>query len=266
MKLYDILKEIQGKPKALILAGAPGAGKSSIIRDILSQFKLNVLNVDDFYVKDLIKRGVSLDMKNDTPEERSEQAKAMGFSKKQYDAALNTAVAEQENIVIDGTAASKGATIKLNQRLKEAGYNTMMLYVYTSLEQSLERNEKRFEKSEGKDRSLPPAIVFRTWSGVTGNFDVYYNEFGNDFVAVVNDPTPFTEKSVEDIITKYLDPYKPTGTKPKTPEEQAKSDANKAQTNKQVADFMSKDQVQNVIDNSVTKEEAQSKIKAFLSL
>ena len=266
MKLYDILKEIQGKPKALILAGAPGAGKSSIIRDILSQFKLNVLNVDDFYMKDLIKRGVSLDMKNATPEERSEQAKAMGFSKKQYDAALNTAVTEQENIVIDGTAASKGATLKLNQRLKEAGYNTMMLYVYTSLEQSLERNEKRFEKSEGKDRSLPPAIVFRTWSGVTGNFDVYYNEFGNDFVAVVNDPTPFTEKSVEDIITKYLDPYKPTGTKPKTPEEQAKSDAKKAQTNKQVADFMSKDQVQNVIDNSVTKEEAQSKIKAFLSL
>ena len=58
MKLYDILKEIQGKPKALILAGAPGAGKSSIIRDILSQFNLKVLNVDDFYVQDLIKRGV----------------------------------------------------------------------------------------------------------------------------------------------------------------------------------------------------------------
>ena len=266
MKLYDILKEIQGKPKALILAGAPGAGKSSIIGDILSQFKLKVLNVDDFYVPDLIKRGVSLDMKNATPEERSEQGKAMASSKKQYDAALDDAVVKQENIVIDGTAASKGATLKLNQRLKEAGYNTMMLYVYTSLEQSLERNEKRFEKSKGKDRSLPPAIVFRTWSDVTGNFDLYYNEFGNNFVAVVNDPTPFTEKSVEDVITKYLDPYKPTDTKPKSPEEQAKSDAKKAKTNQQVAAFMSKDQVQNVIDNSVTKEEAQSRIKAFLSL
>jgi len=266
VKLYDILKEIQGKPKALILAGAPGAGKSSIIGDILSQFKLKVLNVDDFYVPDLIKRGVSLDMKNATPEERSEQGKAMASSKKQYDAALDDAVVKQENIVIDGTAASKGATLKLNQRLKEAGYNTMMLYVYTSLEQSLERNEKRFEKSKGKDRSLPPAIVFRTWSDVTGNFDLYYNEFGNNFVAVVNDPTPFTEKSVEDVITKYLDPYKPTDTKPKSPEEQAKSDAKKAKTNQQVAAFMSKDQVQNVIDNSVTKEEAQSRIKAFLSL
>lgn len=266
MKLYDILKEIQGKPKALILAGAPGAGKSSVIRDILGQFDLKVLNVDDFYVKDLIKRGVSLDMKNASPEERSQQAKAMGFSKKQYDAAMDDAIGLTQNIVVDGTGASSRATLKLNQRLKEAGYNTMMLYVYTSLEQSLERNEKRFEKSEGKDRSLPPAIVFRTWSSVTGNFDVYYNEFGNNFVAVVNDPQPFTEKSVEDIITKYLDPYKPTGTKPKTPEEQAKSDAKKAKTNQQVANFLKKDQVQKVIDNSVTKEEAQSKIKAFLSL
>jgi len=266
VKLYDILKEIQGKPKALILAGAPGAGKSSIIRDILSEFKLKVLNVDDFYVQDLIKRGVSLDMKNATPEERSEQAKAMGFSKKQYDAAVDAAVEGKENIVIDGTGASAKATLKLNQRLEEAGYNTMMLYVYTSLEQSLERNEKRFEKSKGKDRSLPPAIVFKTWSDVTGNFEIYYNEFGNDFVAVVNDPTPFTEKSVEDIITKYLDPFAPKGTKPKTPSQQASAEKRKAQTNQLVANFLGKDQVQNVIDNSVTKEEAQSKIKAFLSL
>ena len=266
MKLYDILKEIQGKPKALILAGAPGAGKSSVIRDILSQFDLKVLNVDDFYVQDLIKRGVTLDLKNATPEERSEQAKAMGLSKKQYDAALNSAVDANENIVVDGTGASAKATLNLNNKLKEAGYNTMMLYVYTSLEQSLERNEKRFEKSKGKDRSLAPAIVFKTWSDVTGNFDVYFDTFGNDFVAVVNDPTPFTEKSVADIITKYLDPFAPKGTKPKTPAQQAKSDANKAALNKKVTNFLQKDEVQKVIDNSVTKEEAQSKIKAFLSL
>ena len=266
MKLYDILKEVQGKPKALLLAGAPGAGKSSIIRDILSQFKLKVLNIDDFYVQDLIKRGVSLDMKNATPKERSQQARAMAASKKEYTAAVDSAIEDKENLVIDGTGAASSTTLKLNQKLKEAGYDTMMLFVYTSLEQSLERNEKRFEKSKGKDRSLPPAIVFGTWSRVTRNFDVYFSEFGKDFVAVVNDPTPFTEKSVEDIITKYLDPFKPTDTKPKTPAQQAASDKRKAKTNQQVADFLKKDQVQKVIDNSVTKEEAQSKIKAFLSL
>ena len=126
-------------------------------------------------------------MKNATPEERSQQAKAMGLSKKQYDAALDTAVDANESIVVDGTGASSTSTLNLNKKLKKAGYDTMMLYVYTSLEQSLERNEKRFEKSQGKDRSLPPAIVFGTWARVTGNFGIYFNEFGKDFVAVVND-------------------------------------------------------------------------------
>ncbi len=266
MKLYDILKEIQGKPKAIILAGAPGAGKSFIIGDILNKFNLEVLNIDDIYTKELTKRGVSFDLKRADADARSQQAKAMAFSKKEYDVAVDATIGEKKNIAIDGTAGSVKEVKKLVVKLKEAGYDIMMLYVYTSLEQSLERNEKRFEKSEGKDRSLPPSIVFRTWSSVTGNFDVYYNEFGNNFVAVVNDPQPFTEKSVEDIITKYLDPYKPKGTKPKTPEQQAKSDAKKAKVNQLVANFLSKDSVQNVIDNSVTKEEAQSKIKAFLSL
>ena len=231
ISLVQLLREAQGSPKAVILAGAPGAGKGYTLRG-LDLGGLKIMNIDDIFVEKLKQANVTLDLKNATPEERSEQGKAMAFSKKQYDAALDSAVEANQNIVIDGTAASKGATLKLNQRLKEAGYDTMMLYVYTSLEQSLERNEKRFEKSEGKDRSLPPAIVFGTWARVTGNFNIYFNEFGNDFVAVVNDPTPFTEKSVEDIITKYLDPFKPTDTKPKTPSQQASSDKRKAKTNK----------------------------------
>jgi predicted PilT family ATPase len=33
IKLIDLLKEIQSKSKALLLAGAPGAGKGSILDD-----------------------------------------------------------------------------------------------------------------------------------------------------------------------------------------------------------------------------------------
>ena len=49
MKLYDILQEIQGKPKAIILAGAPGAGKGYILRG-LDLGGLKILNVDDQYI------------------------------------------------------------------------------------------------------------------------------------------------------------------------------------------------------------------------
>ena len=265
MKLYDILKEIQGKPKAILLAGAPAAGKSTIIGDILNKFNLEVLNVDDFYTKELTQRGVSLDLKRSSADDRSQQAKAMGTARQQYRAAMDSSIGGQKNIVIDSTGAAARPLLKLNDQLKEAGYDTMMLYVYTSLEQSLERNEKRFEKSQGKDRSLPPAIVFKSWNSVTGNFDIYNDAFGNNFISVVNSDTPFTEKSVEDIITKYLDPFKPTNTKPKTDKELAKSVADKEKLNQQVANFLKQDQVQKVIDKSVTKQGAQSAIQSFLT-
>ena len=34
ISLVQLLKEVQGNPKALILAGAPGAGKSSVLGDL----------------------------------------------------------------------------------------------------------------------------------------------------------------------------------------------------------------------------------------
>ena len=52
-----------------------------------------------------------------------------------------------------------------------------MLYVYTDLERSLKQNQDRFEKSDGKDRSLAPAIVMRTWSSVTDNYKAYKEEY-----------------------------------------------------------------------------------------
>ena len=45
IKLYDLLLEQVGKPKAIILAGAPGAGKGFILSG-LDLGNLKVLNVD----------------------------------------------------------------------------------------------------------------------------------------------------------------------------------------------------------------------------
>jgi len=64
MKLYDLLLEVAKGPKAVILAGAPGAGKSTVVGDALKGKDLTILNIDDIYVPLLKQRGVSLDMKN----------------------------------------------------------------------------------------------------------------------------------------------------------------------------------------------------------
>ena len=264
MKLYDILKEIQGKPKAIILAGAPGAGKGYILRG-LDLGSLKVLNVDDIYVPMLKKANITLDLKNATPEERSNQAKAMAAANKEFKGNLATTIGGKESFILDGTGASLKETSKLKDELEEAGYEVFMLYVYTDLERSLKQNQDRFEKSGGKDRSLAPAIVMRTWKSVTQNHAPYKQLFGNNFVSVANTLGDEKLTDLEDIVTKYLTPFNPKGTKPKTPKEQARSDARKAKDAEEIKALLSDEGVKDIINTSVSAEEAQSKLKSFLA-
>ena len=264
MKLYDILKEIQGKPKAIILAGAPGAGKGYILRG-LDLGSLKVLNVDDIYVPMLKKANITLDLKNASPEERSNQAKAMAAANKEFKGNLATTIGGKESFILDGTGASLKETSKLKDELEGAGYEVFMLYVYTDLERSLKQNQDRFEKSGGEDRSLAPAIVMRTWKSVTQNHAPYKQLFGNNFVSVANTLGDEKLTDLEDIVTKYLTPFDPKGTKPKTPKEQARSDARKAKDAKEIKALLSDEGVKDIINTSVSAEEAQSKLKSFLA-
>ena len=264
ISLVQLLREAQGEPKAIILAGAPGAGKGYVLRG-LDLGGLKVMNVDDKYIANLKQANVSLDLKRSTPEERSEAAKAMATAIKDFKADVANTIEAKESFILDGTAASVKQTTQLKQELEEAGYEVFMLYVYTDLERSLRQNQDRFEKSGGEDRSLAPAIVLRTWLDVTKNWATYKDMFGNNFVSVANTLEDEKLTDVEDIIKTYLDPFKPTGTKEKTPAQQARSDKQKAELNANVQALLSDDGAKDIIDGSVSKEEAQSKLKQFLS-
>ena len=76
ISLYNLIKEQIENPKAIILSGAPGAGKGSVLNG-LNLGDIKVLNVDNAYIELLKKANVSLDLKNAGPEDRSEAAKAM---------------------------------------------------------------------------------------------------------------------------------------------------------------------------------------------
>ena len=265
ISLVQLLKEATDKPKAIILAGAPGAGKGYILRG-LDLSSLKTYNLDFDFVPLLKKAGVSLDLKNATPEERSEAAKLMRqAASKLKDEDLPKAIANRESFILDGTAASSKATLKLKDELENAGYEVFMLYVYTDLERSLKQNQDRFDKSGGEDRSLAPAIVMRTWNDVTQNYDTYKNAFGDNFVSVSNLLKDEKLDNLEDIVDKYLTPFKPQGTKPKDAKAQARSDKRKAEINAQIKALLADDGVKNIIDNSVSAEEAQAKLKAFIN-
>ena len=263
ISLVQLLREAQGSPKAVILAGAPGAGKGYILRG-LDLGGLKTMNVDDIYVPLLKKANVSLDLKNATPEERSEQAKQMAAANKQFKGEMEQIIAGKESFILDGTAASYNTTAKLKNELDEAGYDTFMLYVYTDLERSLSQNQDRYAKSDGKDRSLAPAIVMRTWKSVTDNLPKYEELFGNNFVAVAN-TLDDRMQDIDKIIQKYLKPFTPQGTKPKTPAQQKKSDERKAKDKEEIQAMLSDDFIYDVIEYTISKEEAQMRIGKFLN-
>jgi adenylate kinase family enzyme len=215
ISLVQLLREAQGNPKAIILAGAPGAGKGYVLRG-LDLGGLKVMNVDDKYIANLKQANVSLDLKNSTPEERSEAAKAMADAVKDFRGDIVDTIEAKQSFILDGTAASYNSTVKLKDELDKAGYDVFMLYVYTDLERSLSQNQDRYTKSGGEDRSLAPAIVMRTWKSVTNNLPKYADLFGNNFVAVANTLNDKMQ-DIDKIINKYLKPFTPQGTKPKTP-------------------------------------------------
>ena len=264
ISLMQLLKEVQGRPVAILLAGAPGAGKGSVLAD-LDLSGLKTLNLDDTIAALSKTDGFTLNQKAADAEDRSKFMKAMAqATKKLKGEQIPQAIANKESFILDGTSASKNQTIKLVNELKEAGYEVMMLYVYTDLETSLKRNQERFEKSGGEDRSLIPGSVLSAWKGVTQNFEDYQNLFGDNFISVANTGDSETMKDIENILKTYVDPFKVKDGRQKTDKELAKSNAQKAKLNQDIQDILQSDQIQNIINSSVSKEEAQSKINAFI--
>ena len=188
----------------------------------------------------------------------------MAAANKEFKGEIQATIEGKDSFILDGTAASYNQTALLKDQLEEAGYSVMMLYVYTDLERSLSQNQDRYRKSGGEDRSLAPAIVMGTWKSVTDNLPKYANLFGFNFVAVANTLEGQRIEDIDKIIDKYLKPFAPQGTKPKSPAQQKRSDEKKAQDREEIQAMLSDDFIYDVIEYTMSKDEAQSRINKFL--
>ena len=189
MKLIDIILEQNNKPKAVVMAGGAGAGKSYV---------LNQLNLD------------SLEQFNaDKYVEDPNNPMKLGPAAAQNDKDVNGAIDVKKSFVWD-TTASGARFIKTLRRLIEEGYDTYMVMVYTHPMISYMQNFNR-------NRNIPGPAVFSTWRNVyqkidefnkllKGNLSIFVNDYNGKFKKEIEGFDAAAKRGV-DGIKEYLQKY-----------------------------------------------------------
>ena len=250
ISLIQLLKEVQDNPKAIFFSGPAGSGKSYISSQLIPN-TFTTINSDDTYEELLKASGIGLKQKDFTPDQLSQAAKLQAQARKVTQDKLAQSIEGKNNIIIDGTGAASGPVLKKKQQLEDLGYETLMIMVYVSPLTSLERNQQR-------DRSLMPGIVLRTWRDVNKNIEIYKKAFGNNFILLNNNPKDAKQEFNAELLEPYVQDSSAIG-KPKSPEDQAKSDADKAQLNKDIESMV------NQLPEFDTLDTAKNKINEFVS-
>jgi len=248
ISLVQLLKEVQSSPKAIFMAGPAGAGKTFTLNK-LGIKGFTMINVDEDYEELLKKELGKEDFALMSPEELSTAAKLMGRARVTTREKETQAVGSLQNIIIDGTGAASKPLLKKKQELEARGYETFMVMIYVSPMTSLKRNAER-------GRSLPTTAVLKSWQGLVSNINTYRQAFGNNIVIVNNDPED-VDKSFDPEQIQQLFPM-PKG-KSKSPEELAKSKADKEKTNQEIKSLLDIEQEFDTFD------EAKQKVNQFIN-
>jgi hypothetical protein len=294
ISLIQLLKEIQGGNKAIIMAGAAGSGKTTfvtgneekavegIIQSVPELKSFRYFNPDE-YVEG---------KKNLINPETGEKVEDVGLTKASIqidDVDVPQALAKGENFIWDTTAASAAKMIGGQIRKKDVkgitntpNYNFMMVMVYAHPIVSFLSNFQR-------ERKVPKIGIITTWNNVYGNIDAYKSKLGDNFIMYQAPTNQFYQKEIEEFnkavdenkVYEYLeniisqDPEKYISTFRKSqdnlsPEEKAKKEKEAEKSREQYKSLVAqlekefKEISSKVEKYSLSKEEVVSKIKNFI--
>ncbi len=169
MKLSDIILEQNGKPKAVIMAGGAGAGKSYLLNQ-LGLEGLKLYNPDK-YVED-----------KDHPYFNNLSAASGQVAKD-----VGVASDKKESFIWDTTA---GNPSKVKEIINK-GYDVFMIMIYTHPMISFISNFSR-------ERRIPKVGVFSTWKTVYNLIETYKNMLGDNFTLFINNRGDKFKKEVDD--------------------------------------------------------------------
>jgi len=182
VKTFDQLQEGVYDPnifKAFFLAGGPGSGKSFVVRKTTGGLGMKVVNSDTAFEKLLKDADFDLDFRDMSPEKSLERDVIRKKAKEVTSKMQKNFVAGRLGLIIDGTGAEYGKLETQKKLLQQLGYDTYMIFVNTSLDTAIERNDKR-------DRKLPLDIVKTYWNNVQSNIGKFQNLFGMSNMVIID--------------------------------------------------------------------------------
>lgn len=164
LNLVKLFLEQSSEPKAIIMAGGGGAGKSYILNQ-LDLSGIQVFNPDPY----IEKQGLPLSVASNMTEKE-----------------VNQAVEKRESFIWDTTAGNPSKV----QNIVESGYDVAMVMIYTHPIISLISNFER-------ERSMPANTVLSTWNKSYSLIEDYKNMLGDSFYLIPNLRGGKYEKEIE---------------------------------------------------------------------
>jgi hypothetical protein len=291
----QLLKEIQGSNKAIIMAGAAGSGKTTfvtgneekaikgLIQAIPELKTFKYFNPDE-YIEG---------KKNLIDPKTGEKVEDVSLTKAsiQIDSVdVPQALEQGENFIWDTTASNAAKIVGGQFRKKDikgltetSNYDFMMIMVYAHPIVSFLSNFQR-------ERKVPKVGILSTWNSVYGNIDVYKDKLGDNFIMYQAPTNQFYEKEIKEFnkavdenkVYEYLesvmseDPEKFISSFKKStdnisPEEKAKREKQGEKSQEIYRTMILQlekefKEIDNKVEKySLSKEEVISKIKQFLS-
>ena len=182
ISLLSILNEIYGNsPKAIIITGARGIGKSTFLNTISPHLTsdVKIFNPDTF-----------------NPEDDPNKPNITKNTKIIRTQAIPQAIASKQSFVYDTTGQNFAETAKVIQDAQAAGYKVMIITLYGSPIVNFLRNFNR-------DRKLPKNVVLDNWAKVYKNIDSFSKILNVEYVLVQTEMSPRENKNVAEFERAY---------------------------------------------------------------
>ena len=167
--------------KAFFLAGGPGSGKSWVSARTLMGQGMKVINSDDGFERYAKQAGLNLKKMGEFTDAQTKlKDKLRTRSKRGTTYMHQHAIDGRLGLILDSTARDVPRIESEAQSMRYLGYDTYMVFVNTTLEVALKRNEQR-------PRSVPEPIVISSHAQIQRNIPKLRAIFGSqNFVEVDN--------------------------------------------------------------------------------